>query len=229
LLHVAVRGRPANPEWHAGGYEAFKLLGQLTGVFLIFMLVQSMTHFREAEIAVSHEAGDVLQLDRALAVAPVAQGGAARARLRDYVRVVVEQEWPAMRHGVDSPATMAALGRLQEAVAACVAAAPDRCRREDVGTKLNDVEDDHSTREGAAQAGLPPVLWGVTGGLFCLLIASAATLRAWHSASATLGLYAAGLGLLAALLFITDGPYRGDFSVTPRPLTRALLAMGPPG
>ena len=97
----------------SSAYDLAKLIGNVVGLFLIFMLTQGMNYYREAEIAVSKESGDILQLDHALAGVTPVSGAPARLRLQDYVRSVIEQEWPAMRHSVASNETERALGQLQ--------------------------------------------------------------------------------------------------------------------
>ena len=225
LVRTRLTRRPASAEQHDAALEVWKFMGTLTAVFLIFLLVQSMNYFREAEVAVSREAGNIVQLDRALATVGPAQSGTARIRLRDYTSSVIAQEWPAMLRGEDSPPTAAALQRLQDVIASVLTSDPDQAARHQVLKNFNDVEDDRSGRAGTAGGSLPPALWCIASGLFALIITTVSYLDAAKVVSRMVALHATGLALLASLLFIMDGPYKGYVSVSPRPLEKALVLI----
>ncbi len=229
VLYTRLSGRAASRERHDAALEVWKLMGTLTAVFLTFLLVQSMNYFRDAEVAVSREAGNVLQLDHALEAFPPAKGSAARARLRDYTRSVITQEWPAMLRGADSPATAAAMQALQQAVAALLETDPDQSARHDLRKNMNDVEDDRAAREGTAGGSLPTALWMVASGLFALILMTVSQLQAGQHITRMVALHATGLALLAALLFVMDGPYKGYVSVSPRALQKVLVTISARG
>ena len=219
--------RTPSDEFHNASFEVYKVLGPLTGVFLAFLLIQSMTYFRQAETMVGKEAGDILQLDHALAGMEPAQGEPARAVLRQYIEAVTREEWPARRLGQDSPAAITALIRLQQAVSLVLTQDPERATLRAVQKNMADVEDDRTARGSASDSGLPGPLWWVTASLFGLLGLNSAFLRPLSGISVMFAIYAAGLALLAALLVMIDGPFHGDFSVSPRDLERALAVITP--
>lgn len=239
-LLTRLRGRPVSLATHAANFDVFKILGQLTGIFLLFLLTQSMTYFRDAEIATAREAGDILQLDRALATLDPPNStdvsAAARARLQHYVRTIIEQEWPAMARSTLSPATDTALARLRASIADALgptAAEPaartaSRPASRLVQKDLDDIEDDRTARGGAATSGLHRALWSVVAGMSLLLTAMLAVMNANDAQFRALLCYVVGIALLASLLFMVEGPYHGEFSVGPQPLQRALAAMTRP-
>ncbi len=224
---LSIRFSPCRGNAVAQGiaYETAKLVGGLVGLVLIFTLTQGMNYYREAEVAVSKEAGDFLQLDHSLAGISPAAGAPARLRLQDYLRSVIEQEWPAMRHFEDSQATDLLLEKLQAAVNTVFATDPSGATLLSVQRNLNDLEDDRTRRLGAADSSLPVPLWGTIGALFALLAASLFFLDPAGFPFRSFALYVACLTLVSALLFVVDGPYRGEFSVSPQLLVRSLNRM----
>lgn len=205
--------------------DTFKLLGPLAGVFLSFSLVQSISQFRVADTNVSREATNIYQLDRALALTPQAlDARPARLALRDYLQHVVTDDWAALREGrAESETTVEALTRLHEAVEALEASFPSQVRAtSDIDDDFDDVQDDRATRLGIAHGGLPAVMWWVLALLLCLLFACAASLQRQHARHPLPVLYIAGLGLLAAVLFIIDRPFQGELSISPAPLVKVL-------
>lgn len=204
-------------------YEPAKLIGGLLALFMVFVLTQSMNYYRAAEAATSKEAGDVLQLDHALA--GTTAGVAARVRLREYVRSVIDQEWPAMQRLQASEATQRRLDLLLQAVSDVLTSDAAGARLRNVQKNIDDLEDDRTARIGAAESGLPPALWWTISAHFALLAAAMFLIRPDRRQARTFPLYVIGLSLLAALLFMIDGPYQGSFSVSPRPLANALARL----
>ncbi|QRG09198.1 DUF4239 domain-containing protein [Xanthobacter dioxanivorans] len=208
--------------------DTFKVLGPLTGVFLSFSLVQSIGQFRAVDVNVAREATNIFQLDRALAGAPATEEArSARLALRDYVRSVVSDEWPALHDGESEPrATVQALNQLHLSVEALVARLPTDARAaSDVDKNFDDMQDDRANRLGVAHGGLPDVIWWVLALLFALLFACGACLQGSTARHPLPIVYVTGLGLLAALLFIFDRPFQGDVSIAPAPIVKVLGQM----
>lgn len=226
LLIVRRLGRllpQAGEETHVlAALDTFKVLGPLAGVFLSFSLVQAIGQFRAADVAVSREAADVYQLDRALqGAAALTDTRPARLALRAYLRHVVSHEWPAMQQGADSLETAQALARLQLQSDAMIESLPSEVRfSNDIDKNLDDVQDDRATRLGIAHGGLPGIMWSVLAAMLTLLFACAAFLQGSAARHPLPVLYIAGLGLLSALLFIMDRPFQGELSVSPAPLVK---------
>jgi len=232
LLPVAYRlGRllPGDPEVRAtAALDTFKVLGPLAGVFLSFSLVQAIGQFRVADANVSREAANIYQLDRAMAgIASLADTRPARLALRDYLRALLNEEWPGLRRGGgDAPQTSLALARLQGEVEELVATFPADVRMSnDIDRAMDDVQEDRAARLAIAHGGLPAVMWWVLACLFGLLFACAAFLQGANERHPLPVLYVAGLGLLASLLFIMDRPFQGDLSVSPAPLVKVQAQL----
>jgi hypothetical protein len=219
---------PCTQERHDAALEVWKMMATLTTVFLVFLLVQSMGYYRDAEVAAAKEAANLMQLDRALANSGQGQDSPVRTRLRDYARGVIEDEWPAMLAGVDSEAMNQTVRTLQQSIGELVANQPERAARQDVLRYLNDVEDDRAARLGAANNSVPSALWVIGGSLLALLLFTVAHLSPERMVTKMVIVHAAGLAMLAALLFVMDGPLKGAVSVAPRAMQKssALLSRG---
>lgn len=214
--------RLSDPQTQASVYDVCKLVGGVIGLFLIFNLTQSMGSFRQAEVATSHEATDLLQLSHVLNAEP-ALADETQTALRAYMESLIHSEWQAMRAGRADPQTEARLTVLRQAVARLIAR-EDGPRRREVLRSFEDVEDDRASRLGAARS-LPGGMWSMVVGLFALLAACLALLDGRGRPFQTFSLYVACLCLLAALLFLADGPYLGSFSVAADPIVHALTRL----
>lgn len=214
-------------EERSAALDTFKVLGSLTGLFLSFSLVQSMGEFRDANAEVSREAINLYQLDRALADVPGPDSQATRRALRDYAHHVVTGEWTAMQRGSDEDhATTEAMARLQGAVEALIAGLPaDQRMTNDIDKNFDDVQDDRARRIASAHGGLPAIMWRVMAMLLALLLVAAAWLQGPARRNPLPVFYMAGLGLLAALLFIFDRPFQGELSVSPAPIIKVLAQL----
>lgn len=220
--------RPAvNTDRHAAALEAWRIVGPLAAVFMSFSLVQSMGEYRRAEAAVSHEATSILQLDRALAVLGDGDGKPARQGLRRYLRAVISDEWPRARSGAgESLEANDAFAELQATLERLVQGGVSSAQsRAELMKNLDDVQDDRSARVGAAHVVLPPVMWWVTSVLFALILVAASALRPSLPWVLMAALYGSGLAMVAGCFYIVDGPYQGEFSVSPRPMVQAANAM----
>ncbi len=214
--------RTAEPSVKSDAFEVFKLIGSILALFMIFVMTQCMTYYRAAEVATAKEAGDVLQLDHALAAVTPSHDSVARLRLQAYVRSLIEQEWPAMQRDVASGESERKLDLLQQAVSEVLSEYPATAELRAVQKNFDDLEDDRTARIGTAKGGVPDALWWTISALFMLLLGTIALLRLDIREFRTHGLYVVSLLLLAALLFMLDGPYRGTLSVSSLPLQHAL-------
>ena len=77
----------------------YAVIGVLYAVLLGFTAIIVWEQFRRAQEGAELEANALADLYRDAQVFPAAVRGQIETRLRDYVRLVVEQEWPAMAAG----------------------------------------------------------------------------------------------------------------------------------
>ena len=92
LLTDSGRGRPV-----------ITVTGTLVAVVLAFVILAAFQTYNGAKDGAQTEASAVLDMSRIAAFFPAAERDQLRGEFVCYGRAVVEQEWPAMRHGRSSP------------------------------------------------------------------------------------------------------------------------------
>src|SRR5215472_15357670 len=92
LLADSGRGRPM-----------IQVTGTLFAVVLAFVILAAFQTYNGARAGAQSEAAALLDMARAAALFPPAQRDELRGDFVCYGRAVVNQEWPAMRHGHSSP------------------------------------------------------------------------------------------------------------------------------
>lgn len=75
----------------------------MTSLVLTFTLVQADINFRQVDSLVSVEAARIEQLDRLLTRYGSTEAASVRPLLQAYARSIVQEEWPAMLRGGESP------------------------------------------------------------------------------------------------------------------------------
>lgn len=218
--------RPPSGDALIGTLEAYKLISLLLPLLIVFTLVQALHLSEAAETLVNREAADILQLDRAALRLPDPEAPVIDVMAQDYLRSVIEQEWPAQRQGMNSVATQAAFRRLLDVASTLrpppsVSAAPYG----DMQHALDQVMDDHAQHLETITAGLPDVYWWAVAVLFALMLLVGSALPPRRGWSFPFAAHAAALGLLLALLFLVDRPFMGAYSISPLPMQRALTLM----
>lgn len=225
VAHRAFRLRP-NQERSSSALDAFKLIGPLTGIFIAFLLLQSVNRLHEARKLVESQAMNLLQLDRALGRIDSAEAVLTRQSVRDYARILVDRGWPAMRAQQPSPDVGTALSTLSGRIDA-LAQAPtgDRSALELISAGLEAVGDIQSQIDAAAVSGLPETFWLAVGLLLFLMVAEAAMIVPRWSVILPLAGYSGAIGLLIGLLFVMDRPFLGDQSADPSPIERSIATL----
>jgi hypothetical protein len=77
--------------------------GTTNAVLLAFVILAAFQTYNSARAGAAAEANAVLDMSRTAALFPAAQRERLRSDLVCYGRAVVNEEWPAMRHGRSSP------------------------------------------------------------------------------------------------------------------------------
>lgn len=202
--------------------EAYKIIVTYTAILLSFTLLQAQNTLRLTEGAVSREAGSMNQIDRVLLRYRTAGTDRIRPLLHDYMRSVLNDEWPAMRRGGGSPTTAARLATLNRAVQTLDSDGPVKPQLyAEMLKHLDGLNDSRQERVDGSSAGVPPVLWLATTSLCVVLLFLSALIRV-PGRLVAIGGHAIAIALLWALAFIVDEPYRGETAVSPAPIERVL-------
>jgi hypothetical protein len=198
----------------------------VTVLILAFSLVQVHGNLRRTEELIAKEAAQIDLMDRQLMRYGDPQVGALRQRLLAYAASIITDEWPALRLDRESPRTDELLGSLSRSLSALdPQAGRQTTSYGDLLKSLDALVDLREQRFLAAELKLPATFWYLTLVLMLTIVGTSTMIEpvSFHVVSlATQGL---AMALLAALIFITDTPFKGQTSIAPAPFERALAVM----
>ena len=201
------------------------VLGVMYAVLLAFVIVTVWEQFEEARLTTEREANAVAGLYRASQALPEPMGSRLRAQARDYVRTMVDQEWPAMARGQTSPESKRAVDALWTTVLTHQPATDnERLVQGEIMRRMGDLNDNRRLRELAATTSLPRIMWVLLAGgavisvLFTYFF-STKNARAQYAMTA---LYVASIAFLLVLISVLDLPFNGNVHVTPHAFENAL-------
>lgn len=234
VLGLFLARRRTNIAWLKQHHEVasffFLMIGTLYAVLIAFAIFVVWSEFQDAGTNLQHEAfqvGDLSRMSMAMAVPePLRQN--IRGALLEYLHSVVDDEFPAMANGRDSPRTWQAVDRLWNVYKTVQ---PDNPQMQvyfaESVKQLNNICDSRRVRIFSSHGTVPPTLWYLlySGGI--LLIAFTYLFgheSFWLQASMT----AALAGVLAFSLFLIaayDSPYSGVARVSPAPLQLELTRI----
>ena len=149
----------------------YAVLGVVYAVLLGFTAIIVWEEFQRAQEGVEVEANALVDLYRDAQVFPAEVRSEMEQRLRDYTRLAVEEEWPAMARGQSGPRTWDAYNRLWRAYHAFK---PQDDHQhtwyEQSVQRLNQLGDERRSRLLALHAGVPRVMWAVLLGAGAITI-----------------------------------------------------------
>lgn len=195
------------------------LIGVVFAVLLAFIAVEAWESFGKA--------GDMAQIEASLTGDlfrdAVTMLEPARTELvgdiRDYVEIVLNQEWPAMAAGASiGDAGWAPLSRFHQALGGVAAASPLQVAMvSEALRRLNALYDARQDRLLAAQAHIEPAVWWVV--LFGAAVVIGLTylfgMESFAMHALMTGMVAASLALVIVLIVAFDYPFRGEVQVGP--------------
>jgi hypothetical protein len=221
VCRYVVRLRVA-PEQSGVIWDAYRVVVSLTALVLAFSLVQAQTNLRNVEAELRREAATLIEADHEMLRLGDAAGG-LRARLEEYGRAILADEWPRLVNGGRSQQVDGILiGMLHAARGIEQASFPAQPHRGELMRQLDQLSDLREERITSATLRLPRAFWRATGALVLVtvVLAGAMPWTARHLLSVLL--VSAALAVLVALVAIVDVPFRGESAVRPTELRRAL-------
>lgn len=196
-------------------------IGTLYAVLLAFAVFVVWSDFKEAGSALEREANRVGDLSRMAKALPEPLSSDVRAKLAAYVRLVLQDEFPAMAEGRDSPPTRKAMQDLWVVFrSAEVGDDKSRFYYQESVRMLVELGNYRRVRLFTTHGTVPPILW-------CLLWSGAVLLVCFTyffslpSVYSQMLMTAALAGFLTfALLLITalNNPYGGSIRVSSVPM-----------
>jgi hypothetical protein len=205
-------------------------------IVLALVIADVSGNFTEASETVLAEASAVAQLARSASVFSADARDVINDSAREYVHAVVEDEWPSMRTGQQSPRAAAALEGLYVAYKSVN---PQTVTEEafydsSVGA-LGEVTLQRRERLLQSQEGLSALLRVllVVGGIVFVILGFPASVRSLAGQLLIVGATAAFVSFAYLLTIVLDYPYAGQVAVDTAPFKQGALARywayeGPP-
>jgi hypothetical protein len=195
------------------------------GVVLAFVVVSQWESFQDTKITVASEANDLAGMFR------LAEGLSEPARhrvqglLKDYGRVVVDEEWEEMGRGRDSRRAWERLDRLWEAARDM----DPRTAREthiyqEMLRHISSLNDERRLRLLASRDGVHPLMWLVliTGAVIMVLFTYFFGLRSIRAQVGMTALMTATITLNLFLINAIDYPFSGGLRIEPEAFRQVL-------
>lgn len=203
------------------------VVAMILSLLLAFSSVSVWEAYCAAEASSEAEASVAGELVRDMGIYGGKQASASREAVRDYLRSVVSEEWPAMKEGRRSRVTAEKFDNIFHVTARLEPKTPrEQIMLAEIWDKANNLNVHRRVRiDSAGSSAVPGPLWAtlllgvlINYALFYLLPVS--RFNDW-----LLGLYAAMLGLMLFLVFAMDYPYAGRLSISPAPFEESLEIM----
>ncbi|HVG45302.1 MAG TPA: hypothetical protein VM890_11245 [Longimicrobium sp.] len=202
----------------AAALHAF--IGVLYAVALGLLVVSAQDDNSDVRRAVSTEANATGNLFRVTGGLEPASRLRLRREIAEYVRLVVDDEWPATQHARASAPTWRAMDRLAADVYTFVPATPreERVYPQLVG-EMEEVLDARRDRLHMGEEGVGAVTWTIIllGGMITIGFAAFFRMGSVRAHLLLTSLAAAMFGLMLFLLLAMDHPLWGRVSIGPGP------------
>jgi Protein of unknown function (DUF4239) len=195
----------------------FAGIGVFYGLALGLIAVATWENYTDIDGVVGTEAAAVASFYRDLDGYPQPLRGRLENMMRDYIKVVIEKEWPAHKKGVALEDGDALIDQLEDEV---MNFEPTREREKilqsEVLRSLDTVQEQRRLRLQAVPTGLPAALWAVV--IIGAVLNVGLTYLFWvdnlRIHAILVGIMAVFIGLLVFLTAAMDNPFRGEFSIT---------------
>jgi hypothetical protein len=213
LVHVEVR-RTHN---ELAGFT-IAVISVTYAVLLAFIAIATWESFTNAELIVDREADYVGSIYRDTQGLPPDMGHAIRADMREYVRVVIDKEWPTQQLGKTPSQAWEPLRKVHTAIVTMQPATRgEAVIQAELLKTLNDLYRARASRLAAVTGHIPSVIWWI------ILIGGGITtgytyLFGFHDFRMHLTMTAAvsaSLALVIVLIIALDWPFRGAVSISP--------------
>jgi hypothetical protein len=203
------------------------VVAALFGLLLAFVIIIAYENLLETNADVSREADALASLVRDSDAFASPQGSDVRAAVGNYVRAVVEDEWPRMHDGEDSRRASDALDGVFGALQTVEPRSPGATGfYDDSVRQLNDALDARRDRLEASRGGLPFELAALIIFSSIVIVGYAVLVGSPNFWFHVLGPAAIAVVVVFSLLVLADlsYPFSGDVAIDPEPFDTGALA-----
>jgi hypothetical protein len=195
-------------------------------LLIAFSAVLVWQDFQDSEKAVATEANAAADIFRDLGIYGGADAEAAQRTLARYVRVVIDEEWPAMAEGRSHPKAQ----ELLEQVFVQAGSLDPKTPREqvvfgEIFSHLNQLMANRQERLSDAESQMPGLFWAIVLLATVLLIAYTAMLPSTRTNLAMVAGMAAAVGLIFFFIVAMDHPFAGETGVDQASFKTLLIQM----
>lgn len=207
----------------------YAAMGVAYGVFLAFIVVVEWQNYQDAKQVVYAEANELTSVHALSRRLPEPQGSEIQRLVREYVRVVMDEEWALMDQGRSSPRAERVLDQLRDVIEDWEPKTPrDQVLYDHALSRFRDVSDNRRLRLLHLQPSINAALWAVL--IFGLVVIVGFTylfgLRNTLAHALMVGALAALLMSILFVIALLDYAYRGDLRVGSDAFRFALAALG---
>lgn len=195
----------------------FSGVSLLYGLLLGLLTVAAWGGYNQAASIASQEASASAVLYRDLAGYPDTARDAMRKQIRDYVKVVVTDSWPAQRRGQLPDSETVVLNQFQKLLMRQSGLTGEQLVvHSETIRAYNGLIELRRQRMEAIKGGVPGVLWLVVllGAVATIVFSYCFVVESYPLHALLTGVFAAMIGLLVFLLVVLDHPYWGEISVS---------------
>ena len=202
------------------------VVAALFGLLLAFIVVIAYQNYGDSQGNVSSEADALAAIVRDSQAFKPADGAHVRAAVGTYVRAVVNDEWPRMHDGNESPRAAAAVAGMYRAIQGAESSRA-MAFYDDSVQQLSGALGARRNRLDASRGGLPWVIGVllVVGSIVILGYTVLVGSRSFWFHAIGAGAVAIILGLSLVVLLDLSYPFSGDVSVGSRPFQTGVLAQ----
>lgn len=182
--------------------------------FLVFLLALTLNDVREKFVRMdaeaAREAGEIKQLHRILEIDPSPLAAQERTLLREYSRLIAEDEWKTL--GAEPPKLSARADKVLLQLRQLVKSRAMNGREVeglDIWAGLNQLEDLRQGRLLKAQSSTAPLFWIVIGLMMFLECLMTTESKMNRRRKITLGGYYGSVGMIVGLILIFERPFCG--------------------
>lgn len=230
LLGVLVARRYLPPSFHVSSSKSaeaiWAIVGVTFGLLLGFLVVNLWGDLQNAQATVQDEANDISAIHHLTYGLPEsAMPAELRGRIREYARLLVDEEWPVLgRHESSSQADAALEGLWRSYLALEAPLGGTNTSYNESIVRLLDLEDARNRRIDSARSVVPVALWAVLIGGVVLMIGTVWLTGPDHLPTHVLMTVVLALSLASILFLIRafNNPFQGDVRVDPEPIERVL-------
>ena len=188
------------------------------GVIVGFSAYLVLDKYTASQTTVVNEAGTVRALYYLAGQFPESQRDQIQELLTSYARVVVDEEWPLMREGQQSPRAAALNQQITESVDGLQPSTnAEQALYSQALQRDYELNQNRDSRLLYAREGLPPILWVVLGVLAVIIVLFAYFVGMESARLHVLAVAAltAGFGFTMFTIIALDQPFVGDLRVNP--------------